>query len=75
MLGAFRTARLRPVDFRVDEAGKPQVLEVNANPCLSPDAGFVAATEQAGMDFAGVVKRIVADGIPFLKTAKGYEER
>jgi len=63
------------VDFRVDEAGKPQVLEVNANPCLSPDAGFVAATEQAGMDFAGVVKRIVADGIPFLKTAKGYEER
>ncbi len=49
------------VDFRVDTGGTPWVLEVNANPCLSPDAGFVAAAERAGLDFAAVIRRIVAD--------------
>lgn len=49
------------VDFRVDEAGQPWVLEINANPCLSPDAGFVAATEYAGLSFPDVVARILAD--------------
>lgn len=28
------------VDFRVDKNGKPWVLEINANPCLSLEAGF-----------------------------------
>jgi D-alanine-D-alanine ligase len=36
------------VDFRVDEFGVPWVLEVNANPCLSPDAGFMAAAHRCG---------------------------
>jgi D-alanine-D-alanine ligase len=35
------------VDFRVDERNQPWVLEINANPCLSPDAGLAAAA-QAG---------------------------
>ena len=39
------------VDFRVDKEGRPWILEVNANPCLSPDAGFHAATLQAGLTF------------------------
>jgi D-alanine-D-alanine ligase len=49
------------VDFRMDASGRPWVLEVNTNPCLSPDAGFVAAAEQAGLPFEHVIARIVAD--------------
>jgi D-alanine-D-alanine ligase len=48
------------VDFRVDADGRPWVLEVNANPCLAPDAGFVATARQAGLTFTEVVRRISA---------------
>jgi D-alanine-D-alanine ligase len=51
------------VDFRVDPLGTPYVLEVNANPCLSPDAGFAAALEQAGVDFATAVGRLTDDAL------------
>lgn len=51
------------VDFRVDAAGAPWVLEINANPCLSPDAGFAAALQQAGMTFSDAVERIVEDAV------------
>ena len=49
------------VDFRVDREGRPWILEVNANPCLSPDAGFHATTLQAGLNFTEVLRRIIAD--------------
>jgi len=51
------------VDFRVDEANRPWILEVNANPCLSPDAGFAAALEQASIPFAQAMERIIADAL------------
>jgi D-alanine-D-alanine ligase len=47
------------VDFRVDKEGRPWILEVNTNPCLSPDAGFRAATLRAGLTFSEVLKRII----------------
>ncbi|MCI0496332.1 D-alanine--D-alanine ligase, partial [candidate division KSB1 bacterium] len=49
------------VDFRVDEAHTPYVLEVNVNPCLSPDAGFYAACQRAGFSYAQVIRRIIED--------------
>jgi D-alanine-D-alanine ligase len=51
------------VDFRVDQTGTPWVLEVNANPCLSPDAGFAAAVEQAGISFEQAIEKIIADAL------------
>lgn len=47
------------LDFRVDRAGKPVILEVNANPCLAADAGFCAAAAEAGMSHTDVIGHIV----------------
>ena len=44
---------------RVDAAGRPEILEVNLNPCLAPDAGFVAAAARAGLDYDAVIGSIV----------------
>ncbi|MBP7935175.1 MAG: D-alanine--D-alanine ligase [Phycisphaerae bacterium] len=51
------------VDFRVDRVGNPWVLELNSNPCLSPDAGFIAAADRAGLGFVGAIQRIVEEGV------------
>ncbi len=44
------------VDFRIDNNGRPYVLEVNANPDISLDAGFAAALEAAGISYKAFVK-------------------
>ncbi|MDO9264264.1 MAG: GNAT family N-acetyltransferase, partial [Desulfosalsimonadaceae bacterium] len=51
------------VDFRVDSLNRPWILEVNANPCLSKDAGFSAAVGRSGMTFTQAVERILADAM------------
>ena len=51
------------VDFRVDSCNRPWILEVNSNPCLSPDAGFAAALAEAGVPFEQAVERILRDAL------------
>ena len=46
-------------DFRVDAAGRPWLLEINPNPGIAPDSGFVAAVERAGHAFDDVIARLV----------------
>jgi D-alanine-D-alanine ligase len=48
------------VDLRVDRFGEPWVLEVNANPCLTPGMGLAATAEQAGLSFGVLIDRIIA---------------
>lgn len=47
------------IDFRVDKNNKPYVLEINTNPCISPDAGFIAAAHKAGMTNQQIIKNII----------------
>lgn len=57
---AFDLKGYARVDIRLDEAGTPWVLEVNANPCLTPDSGFVAAAAASGRSYTQLVQLIAA---------------
>jgi D-alanine-D-alanine ligase len=48
------------VDIRLSEQDIPYVLEVNANPCISPDSGFVAAGKEAGFSTSGMIQQIIS---------------
>lgn len=61
----FGLAGYARVDFRVDRDGRPWILEVNTNPCLSPDAGFVAASARAGLSIDDVVFRILDHAVEY----------
>jgi D-alanine-D-alanine ligase len=47
------------IDFRIDRDSNPWVIEINANPCISPDAGFVAASDRAGISYDSMIERIL----------------
>jgi len=49
------------VDMRVDRNDNIYVLEVNANPCLSPGSGFLAACSRKGFSYAEAMTRIISD--------------
>jgi D-alanine-D-alanine ligase len=49
------------VDFRVDENENPYVIEINGNPCISPDSGFIAAAHRVGLSNKEVIKRIIEE--------------
>lgn len=47
------------VDFRVDEKGKPYVLEVNPNPDISEDAGLADMAGKAGLNYSQMIDYII----------------
>jgi D-alanine-D-alanine ligase len=69
----FRLEGYARVDFRVDERGSPWVLEVNANPCLSPDAGFAAALAEAGIGYEAAVATLIDDALERASKARRVE--
>lgn len=61
--GVFGLAGYARADFRVDENGRPWILEINANPCIAPDAGFEASASRAGLSYTDVVGTLVEDAL------------
>lgn len=49
------------VDFRVDEAGKPFVLEINPNPCISRGIMFDKMLKEGNVDYVEAIKIIIDD--------------
>src|SRR2546423_8631445 len=46
------------VDFRVDDAGRPWILEVNPHPDLTDEAGLSRMARQAGWGYSELIWRI-----------------
>ncbi|MGH7679757.1 MAG: D-alanine--D-alanine ligase family protein [Gemmatimonadaceae bacterium] len=51
------------VDIRVDDDGRPWILEVNANPDIATDAGFAGMAEVAGIEYSTLIRTICEFGI------------
>jgi len=62
------------VDLRVDEAGRPWVLDVNPNPDLNDDAGLSRMAKAAGWDYAELVRRIAEVALREAQGAKAARE-
>jgi D-alanine-D-alanine ligase len=56
---AFELTGYARVDFRVDAQGRPWVLEVNTNPCVAPDSGFMAMLARAGLAATDLLARLI----------------
>lgn len=62
------------VDLRVDDKGRPWVLEVNPNPDLNDDAGLSRMAIAAGWDYPELVRRIAEVALREAQGAKAARE-
>ncbi|HET7457348.1 MAG TPA: hypothetical protein VFJ74_06815 [Gemmatimonadaceae bacterium] len=64
------------VDFRIDDAGRPWVLEVNANPDFAPTAGLARMARVAGVDYTALVELVCDAALSrgaYVPVAHGWE--
>jgi D-alanine-D-alanine ligase len=62
------------VDIRVDDTGRPWVLEVNPNPDLNDDAGLSRMAFAAGWDYPELIRRIAEVALREAQGAKAARE-
>ena len=51
------------VDMRIDDRGRPWILEVNANPDIAPTAGLARMARTAGIEYGALVRQICELGL------------
>lgn len=51
------------IDIRMDKRERIFVIEVNTNPCIAPDSGFIMSAKEAGYDAKDVIKEILDTAI------------
>jgi D-alanine-D-alanine ligase len=60
-------------DFRIDQSGRPWLLEVNANPDISPTAGLARMAGVATFGYSALIRRIC--DLAIAKRGENYTER
>jgi D-alanine-D-alanine ligase len=63
------------VDMRIDAAGRPWILEVNANPDLAPDAGLARMARAAGIEYAALVRSLCELALERARREPGADEQ
>jgi D-alanine-D-alanine ligase len=63
------------VDLRIDERGRPWILEVNANPDFAPTAGLARMAGVAGIDYGALVRQICEIGLQRARDVPSAQER
>ena len=64
----FRFSGYARVDFRVDSAGAPFIIDVNPNPYLTPDTEDAAAAAKAGLTYQDLIGSIVESSLQVSQT-------
>ncbi len=49
------------IDYRMDSYDNLYVIDINTNPCISPDSGFTAMTERSGLSNEQMFEIIIKD--------------
>jgi D-alanine-D-alanine ligase len=63
------------VDLRIDERGRPWILEVNANPDFAPTAGLARMAGVAGIDYGALVRQVCEIGLLRAREVTTTQER